>query len=167
MSDRSPSQFWEPEPRYGTCCGVVKHSVYLWGGKLNSTTFAPTDEVSVFNVDVLKWATVPVAGVRPAGVFRAATASIGHFVFSFGGYTKDGFSNELLELNTSNCTFARVSIINAAEGPMRKHSCGMIAVSAETLVVVGGYGKPGAALPRGFVRFKDGRGWTNEIHLLN
>ena len=46
----------------------------------------------------------------------------------------------------------------------------MIATSDESLLVIGGYGKPGAALPRGFVvnkSFKDGRGRTNEMHLLN
>ena len=82
------------------------------------------------------------------------------------------YSNEVLKLDTPSFTFSKVNIINAAEGPMimRKQECGMIAVSSNTLLVVGGYGIPGAALPRGFVvnkRYKDGRGWTNEIHLLN
>ena len=85
MSDRSPSQFWEPEPRYGACSGVVKNRLFIWGGGLDRRTLASTANINIFDVKALLWTSAAAAGTRPSGIAYAATSSIGRSLFSFGG----------------------------------------------------------------------------------
>ncbi len=86
-----------------------------------------------------------------------------------GGYDKSLYAS-LHQLETESMTWTHLSPQQDG-GPMRKQGCQMLH-NNNSLIVIGGHGlpfdvlQPGSQLTKD-TKFRDRRGWTNEIHMYN
>ena len=83
------------------------------------------------------------------------------------------FSGVLSCLNTKTLTWLPPCVkTESGEQPMKKTGCGLVHFGLDKLAVIGGYGFPtgptqsGSSFKRSF-RHGDGRGYSNEFHVLN
>ena len=151
----------------------------VWGGRTsrvsNRREVAPV--VEVFDVHSKHWEQWNTTGPPPTGVQSAACASVGEYLFVYGGDTNHDEPVAVMEsggklhrLNSRTLQWAGMSPQNpAAECPMAKSGCSMAAVG-DQLALLGGVGssenspvQPGSS----FIDNDNGCRWTNEFHLYN
>ena len=165
----------EPAPRSLHLSTVVEGQTYVWGGvnkdllqkKITLKEF--TSLTSAFNPYLETWTTLNPRGSPPSGTQCGACASVGHNLYTYGGWSGD-FDGCLHQFDTKMLTWTKLS----TTGPMKKQSCGMVGYD-DKLMLFGGYGVPSIpsdpAQPGStFVQNKeytDGRGWSNELHVFD
>ena len=171
----SSSAKYEPVPRYCHISGSVRSQVVVQGGLTKDFSEKIrqhlTSVVEVFDRYSELWEQKQVKGDGPEpGTFIAASASLHHDLFTFGGFCDGNCFNSLRRLDTKTWSWHEVSPQNADGAPMPKYICGMISFR-DGLGVFGGHGIPqGPTEPQSFIedsRFTDGSGWTNEFHIYN
>ena len=93
----------------------------------------------------------------------------------FGGscIPNDCFHNDLFELNTLTNEWREIINSSPDNGPMRKHSCGMISFNMngeQSLLVIGGFGPTPSTTHTSFKYIPSPRNpnhcYTNEIHTM-
>ena len=172
------SIFPEPKPRRGACGTAIHNRFFIYRGfqqsfgGLSFRDLPHTFQVETFNADTTKWTQMPTTGPNPPGLWNSACTSIGSKLFSYGGWTGESYTDTLHELDTTTMQRRQLQPLNPSEGPMKKHSAGMIALSSNLLCVIGGYGIPSGTIHPAsqFIknsRHSDGSGWTNEVHVYN
>ena len=156
--------------------------VIVWGGE--TTEFYTNDArriqqlasvVEQFDVRTEVWCQRYTRGNPHPGLSTAACASLGNYLFVYGGHYEDkgsSISGVLSCLDVKTLTWSQLCPAGIAGGSMRKAACGMVHFHHDKLAVIGGYGIPsGPAQPGStFIRDTeetDGRGWTNEIHIFD
>ena len=173
----SPARFSEPEPRFGACAAMVENEkLIMFGGFLQSyralNQCPPVHHVEVFNCNLSQWTQRRTTGTLPPPLQGSACVCIGQLLYMFGGWTGHSFTNSLFEFSVATVHWRELLPVNPKVGPMPKDDCGIINTNSTTLCVVGGWGIPTGSLQPGskFVqdkRYKDGRGWSNEIHCFD
>ena len=118
------------------------------------------------------WSRLDTTGTPHPGLLGAACASVGDYMYMYGGHNGASYKGDLSLLNLKTLTWSQLSQEAAAGGPMRKDSCGIFICRGEQVVVIGGYGIPTGPAQTGasFIqdtRFTDGCGWTNEVHVYD
>ena len=162
--------FPEPYPRHSHVSVAVEGQAYLYGGRtLNFTEERSSLSSRMYCFDQYRefWQERRPKGPAPPGLYSGACASIGHYAFFYGGDDGRVLHGSLHQLDTSTLCWSIISIADR-EGPMRKSGCRMISHDNQ-LHLFGGYGIPSGPTQPGawFVKdtnYRDGRGWTNEIH---
>ena len=169
----SPTRFNEPEPQMDACSAMVEDELVMYGGWLPSyrglEERPPLHHVEVFNCNLSQWTQRRTTGTLPPPLQGSACTCISHLLYMFGGWTGHSFSDCVYELHVTTSCWRELHPVNPKEGPMPKCRCGIINISTTTLCVIGGYGIPtGNLQPESKLvedeRYKDGRGWSNEIH---
>ena len=167
----------EPAARFFHASFSLNNRVYVWGGQtVDVVTGSEADNIKLrscieqFNPDLEVWRQLNTAGTPHPGLSGAGCVSDGENIFTYGGHSGKRFEGVLSRLNLETLTWSQLSS-ETADGPMKKHGCGLIIVK-DKLVLIGGYGYPtGPIRPQAtFVRnttFTDGRRWSNEIHEFN
>ena len=180
--DQRRSDLYEPSSRFiHVATSVSDGSTIVWGGE---TTELYTNDArrmqlaSVFvqfDIHSEVWCQRHTLGSPHPGLSTAACTSLGNYIFAYGGYCDDGYSNMsgvLSCLNVKTLTWSQLCPEGTAGGPMGKITCGMVEFHHDKLAVIGGYGfptghpQPGSSFIRN-TKFTDGRGWTNEIHVFD
>ena len=164
----SATHFSEPCPR-SRHFSIVEdvHNLYVWGGFGDEED---VDESIVHHYDpnTETWSDKRCEGPPPPGSRSGACASIGHHLYTYGGYDAAGDNHGTLHgLDTKSWMWSQLS----SDGPMEKLGCGMIAYGCKILLF-GGKGVPSGPIQPGaeFVKdagYIDGRGWTNEVHIFD
>ena len=169
------SDKYEPLPRFRHISECVGSRIIVQGGWTKDFSEKSRQNLSsvveVFDPYSELWEQQQVEGDAPLpGTFAAASASLHHNLFSFGGFYDGDYYNSLHRLDTKTWQWCEVSPQNADGAPMPKYSCRMISFR-DSLGVFGGVGIPGGPTePQSFIkdtRYTDGSGWTNEFHIYN
>lgn len=155
------ASFREPRPRWGHVSATVEGKIYVYGG---------CDKYLVHCFDPLleSWAVhTSWSEYTPKGIYTAACALSGPYLYLYGGGDGSKYYNSLHQLDTKTWNWRELSY----NGPMRKGGCGMVAYNSEDLVLFGGVGvPPGPPQPGAeFVNagYPDRRRLNNEIHIFN
>ena len=164
----------EPSPRFRHYASSVGGSCLLWGGcvpGLSPKKLAST--VEIFDPYLEMWEQQATSGDSPPGLVDGACAVLLDQLYSFGGTDGTSYYNSLHTLDPTSLKWKELPVLNQGAGPMRKERSGMFAYSQDRLAMFGGYGIPTGPIQRGakFIenaktRYKDGRGWTNELHIF-
>ena len=152
----------------------------MWGGE---TPFYSNDGrtklasvVEQFDIHSEVWCQRhTLRGIPHPGLFIAVCTSFGDYLFIYGGYcdnTYSNFSGVLSCLDIKTLTWSELCSAGTAGGRMRKAACGMVHFNHDKLAVMRGHGYPTGPTQPGssFIRntkFTDGRGWTNEVHVFD
>ena len=91
-------------------------------------------------------------------------------LYCLGGYDGSTWFNDLHELNLETFQWSNVHPkSNSSEQPIRKSSCGLVAVNERTLACYGGFGTAPTHVQIGstFTRSIGREGQTNEFHLFD
>ena len=161
----SETHFSEPSPRQGHFSTVVENYLYVWGGE--------SEEVDVsivhhYDPNTETWSDKRCEGPPPPGSINGACASIGHHLYTYGGFDADDHDRGTLHgLDTKSWMWSQLS----SDGPMKKWGCRMITYGCKILLF-GGKGVPSGPIQPGaeFVKDmieSDGSGWTNEVHIFD
>ena len=177
MASRST---YEPLPRYRHVSQHIGNRVLVQGGRTRDFSERNrkrlTSVVEIFNPYFEEWEQKQVRGDAPTpGTYAAASASLHHDLYTFGGLcttTKQKESNRLHRLDTKTWRWYELSPKNAEGAPMPKFGCGMVAFSTDGLGIFSGHALPRTTQPPAETFMKnvdhaDGSGWTNEFHTYN
>ena len=168
---------YEPMPRYyHTSAPMANKKVVIYSGLTQDYTEQSRERlayVEVFDPFSEKWEAKKCTGELPAaGVRRAASASFGDALFTYGGLDgADKFINSLHKLNGKIYDWSSCPQNAEGEVPMPKYGASMVACE-HYLALLGGYGIPHSSIQSGssFIKSEkvnDGRGWTNEFHIYH
>ncbi len=172
----SPPSFNEPEARYFSSAAAVGDLVFMYRGYLksyqNKPRVSPPSRCEVFNTKVLKWDKRYTQGPNPKAWQSSSVAVFRHRLFYYGGWSGRDYTNELFELDTLvvPMKWMQHKPKNPKKGPRKKEGCGFIVLpGGEELCLFAGYGVPVGPDPPGTTslrdeKYRDKRGWTNELH---
>lgn len=172
----APPLFTEPEARYFSCAAAIGDHVFMYRGYLKSylkkLRVSPPSRCEVFDTKTLQWEKHYSQGPNPKAWQSSSVAVFEHRLFFYGGWSGRDYTNELFELDTLAMPMKWVQHKpkNPKKGPMRKEGCGIVSLpGGEELCTFGGYGVPVGRAPLGTMvlrdeKYRDGRGWTNELH---
>ena len=152
----------EPSARFVHFSAPIGAKVYLYGG-CTEEKIEQSSTIHTFDVYLEAWRETKAGEPPPLGLYNGACASSGHYFYVYGGYDGCKFQDSLYRLNT-------ISLTNGG-GPMKKIGCRMV-FHNDRLLLFGGFGIPSGRIQPGAEFFKndnfrDGRGWSNELHLYN
>ena len=162
----SATHFSEPSPRSEHFSTVVENYLYVWGGRGEEE--ADVSIVHHYDPNTETWSDKRCEGSPPPGSRDGACASIGHHLYTYGGYDVAGHNHGTLHgLDTKSWMWSQLS----SDGPMNKWGCRMIAYGCKILLF-GGNGVPSGPIQPGAEFAKDtsasyGSGWTNEVHIFD
>ena len=168
--------YQESSPRFLHCAAQVGENCYLWGGHFSGKDQkSPTLSLQRFHPINGMWETKTTTGDAPFGLLDGACTTVSKSLYHFGGNDGDQFYNSLHCLECDTLQWSELH--TSANRPMPKSGCGIVtyleeALSAASLILFAGYGKPVSPTEPGarFIpdtRFSGWRGWTNEMHLFN
>ena len=134
------------------------------------TKTQPTKSIQMYDPFTETWREFPTIGTPPEGLYMGAATYSDHFLYTYGGHNGTSYNCSLNQLDTRLYTWTQLSSQHEC-GPMRMTECGIIYYN-NSLIICGGFGIPSSELQAGsqFIKstnYKDGRGWTNEIHMFN
>ena len=171
----SISKLYEPSPRLGHGVAAVGGRCYLRGGRVQDFSASGrrklTSTVDIFDPYLETWEKHHTTGVPPPGLYDGACTSLLDSLYWFGGWNGSFYCNSLHRLDTTTLEWSEIQPLNQADGPMRKHGCGMVSFLQDKLAVFGGHGiptgptQPGAMFTKN-TDYTDGRGWSNELHVF-
>ncbi len=175
----SPGTGYEPLPRMAPFTASIGGKLYMWGGITQDWSELGRRRlrsvVEVFDPYIEVWSQQPTTGTPPPlGLFAGACGVIADCIYICCGHDGSSPHNSLHELCVTTWKWTGIGIRNPSEGPMRKTGCQMVVYEGK-LVLFGGFGIPthhGDHMPPGAsfskcTRFTDGRGWTNELHIVH
>ena len=129
-----------------------------------------TTSIGVYDVQTEQWTLTPTTGPPPPGYCNGGCAVVTNHLYSFSGYDRSLWLNDLHKLNLDSFQWSKVHPKNSlSEQPICKTDYGLVAVNEKTLVCFGGYGRepthvqPGSA----FTTVSGSEGRTNEFHLFD
>jgi len=167
---------YEPSPRFLHHATPVGGRCFLWGGRVPdfsaSGRMKLASTVEIFDPYLEVWERRPTFGVPPPGLYYGTSVSLLHQLYSFGGFDGTSRYNTLHTLDPNSLEWKEQLVLNQADGPMRKRSCGMVPYGQDKLALFGGYGipigptQPGATFTKS-TSSTDGSGWSNELHIFN
>ena len=177
VADMANQKLYEPAARLRHVSFLVEGKVYLWGGQIQGLSSGHRDKlarrIEQFDPYLEIWSQLNTAGTPHPGLKYAACASHGELVYMYGGEgTKVEGVLSCLNFGVKTPTWSQLSPTETIGRPMRKVLCGMVHFHDDKLAVIGGYGYPNGPIQPGSAFFRnpdiiDGRGWTNEIHILD
>ena len=158
----------------------------MWGGQTsecytNDGRARVTSWIEHFDPYKEVWSTsLASEGTPHPGFSDPAFCSFGDNLFMYGGVSdttvpvsSESVSGVLSCLNMKTLTWSVLSCSETDSGrPMKKTGCGIAHFGLDKLAVIGGYGyrtgptQPGSTF-KGNVRYDDGRGYSNECHVLD
>jgi N-acetylneuraminic acid mutarotase len=162
-------EFFEPSPRWGQFSAVVEGKLCIYGGYTKHFLKEKSELASsahCFDPLLESWSDNKCSGVPPPGLYDGGCTAAGHHLYLYGGFDGSHHQCSLHQLDTRSWSWKHVS-----DGPMGMAGCGIV-VYGSKLVLFGGYGipsgptQPGAQFTKD-IRYKDGGGWTNELHTLD
>ena len=113
--------------------------MYVLGGRtkdFNLEKEALTSIVHVFDHVQRSWISKSCTGPPPPGIYGAACASDGHFLYVYGGNDGIRLHSSLHRLDAKSLVWTELS----HQGPMRKEGCEMV-VYGSKLTLFGGVGE--------------------------
>ena len=165
----------EPVARRDHASFSVDGRVYVWGGDIQGSLEDDklASSIEQFDPYLEVWSQFNTIGIPHPALGNTACTSFGERMYMFGGCIGKGiYEGALSCLDLRTLTWSQLCPAGTASGPMSKASCGIVHFHHDKLAVIGGYGiptgptQPGSSFIRN-MKFTDGRGWTNEIHVFN
>ena len=175
------TKLYEPSPRFHHGAAPAGGRCYLWGGRVQDFSQSGrrklASTIEIFDPYLETWEKHPTRGVPPTGepppgLYGGACTSLLDSLYWFGGRDGSYYYNSLHRLDTTTLEWRELQPLNQADGPMRKHGCGMVSFLQDRLAMFGGYGiptgptQPGAMFTKD-TDFTDGSGLSNELHVFN
>lgn len=185
--DQPPPQLYEPSPRFKHMkCATSRGEIFMWGGQ-TSECYSDDGRMKISSVvdhfDPYKeeWSQqLTTEGTPHPGFSDAAFCSFGDNLFMYGGVSdadvtvsSECVSGVLSCLNTKTLNWTTLGCAETESSrPMKKTGSGLVNFGYDKLAVIGGYGFPTGPVQPGssFVRnprFDDGRGYTDEFHIMD
>ena len=170
------TKLYQPSPRFGHGTAAVGGRCYLWGGRVQDFSESGrrklASTIDNFDPHLETWEKHPTTGVPPPGLYYGACTSLLDSLYWFGGWDGTSYYNSFHRLDSVTLEWRELQPLNQGDGPMRKSGCGMVSFLPDQLAVFGGYGIPTGPTQPGTIfteniDFTDGRGWSNELHVLN
>lgn len=162
----------EPSSRQDHFSAAVGQNLYIFGGAEDKNSC-----VHWFDVFKDTWKLAEFEPPPPGELHSGACTSSGCHMYLYGG--EDGsFKKFLYRLDTDSFQWQQLhppqqdgEDVQEHSGPMKKVGCRMVFYENQ-IVLFGGYGIPSglSQAEAQFTRhdkFKDGRGWTNELHVFD
>ena len=166
---------YEAKPRHFHCAassGVGGRCFVFAGRTAENTKEELSSQVEVFDVYLERWTSLKTTGSPPEGLCGGGGCCVSSSgdLLVYGGWDGSNFRGGLYKL--SSLKWSQLSVESDANGPMKKRGCGLVCFMKNKVAVIGGYGLPHGPPQPGstFMKnkaFTDGRGWTNEIHILD
>ena len=172
FSSFGQTKLYEPSPRFLHGAAPVQGRCYLWGGRVSGFTESArrklASTVEIFDPYLETWEEHTTTGVPPPGLYDGACTSLLDSLHWFGGDDGGSFHNSLHRLDPVTLEWSELQPLNQADGPLRKHGCGMVSFLQNQLAVFGGYGIPTGPTQPGamFTNLTDRSGWSNELHVF-
>ena len=171
-----PTKPYEPKPRFDHYAGAIGGQCFVFAGltidfKFNKTNEELSSTVEVFDQNLEEWKALKTTGNPPKGLCDGGCCvSPSGDLYTYGG--RDGSDRRGGLYKLSSLKWSQLSAESDPNGPMRKAACGMVFFNNSKLAIIGGYGLPRGSPQPGasFVKNKrstSGRGWTNEIHVID
>ena len=172
-------QLYEPVARLKHAAFPVEGRVYVRGGRTADFVLGSEDEktklatfIEQFDPHLEVWRQLNTSGTPHPGLSVACCTSFGEHVYIYGGFSGKGYEGVLSCLNVNTLTWSLLCP-ETDGGPMKKCGSGMFMFKyGDKVAVIGGYGiptgptQPGATFTRD-TKCMDGRGWSNEFHVLD
>ena len=172
-------QLNEPAARFYHAAISVEGRVYVRGGRTTDYELGSEDEkiklancIEQFNPYLEVWCQLNTTGTQHPGLAASGCTSFGEHVYMYGGFYMERYEGVLSCLNVKTLTWSLLCH-ETDGGPMKKCGSGMFMFKyGDKIAVIGGYGiptgptQPGAAFTRD-TKCMDGRGWSNEFHVLD
>ena len=161
----NPSLPYEPVGRWGHISAIVEGRNYMMLGHHGALTRRPPPTVvEVFQDEIPNWQQKPTSGQSPPGLVDSACTAIGSNIYVFRNTT-------IHCLDTKRLIWRKIQASNPSEAPMAKMGAGMVSLTTNILVIVGGFQKrPNHRHPdRHYIPNPkcEGWGWTNELHCFH
>jgi len=140
-----------PPPRMSTCMEAIGTHLYLFGGEASAHSSIPVDD-HLWRIDTSgqdpKWEKVTVEGSAPSARVAAASATIGNYMFVFGGtYVdeagKEVYLDELWIFNAETSTWSQAEKKGDFWPVARNYHQMTAATGGSDLFVFGGCDEPG------------------------
>ena len=128
-------QFYEPAPRTGHALVEYKGRTYLVGGQYyNSQPISPSS-IDIFDPTTFKWQQCNTSGDIPEEVSYTAHATVGNFLYFFGGRLGEQRIGIMRVLNLESLKWSSVEPRNI---PSPRSSAKMVADGVDKLLLYGG-----------------------------
>ena len=153
---------YEPDPRIYSYSAAIDGELYVWGGKMATTS------VQVYDFCLEVWKEVLTHGSPPPGLGMGASAHSKHYLYIYGG-VNDGGCLHRLDTKISSWTLLAA---HSADAPMKKYGCAMI-VYENSVIIIGGIGIRNGPIQPGSEwvcndeddnKDPNTKGCTNEMH---
>lgn len=159
----------EPTARFWHCGCLVEGKWLIYGGRYepDEGLAEPASVLHQFDPNSKNWKKIEASGMPPQAIYSIATASIRHYLYSFGGSDSPDrearYYNTLHRLDTRTKVWTKLTPKNPENSPMPKRGAVMIAYG-HLLVIFGGLCYLPPDIVKQLPESKLTRiGWTNEL----
>ncbi|XP_041830336.1 kelch domain-containing protein 1-like [Melanotaenia boesemani] len=120
---------------------IYNNTLYVWGGYqvvAGQDVMLPCDEIWLCDLESGTWKQKEITGDGPSDLSGFCGSNINSTFYIFGGCNPSGYSNQMFNVELSECSWKRVTDAKGkTPSPRNKHSCW---VHRDRLVYFGGYG---------------------------
>lgn len=129
------AKYYEPASRKGHALVEYMGKAYLVGGKTFNDQAISLSSIDVFEPTSFKWQQCSTSGDIPEEVSHAAHATVGNFLYLFGGYLGVQRSGAMRLLNLESLRWSPVHQKNILSP---RSSARMVADGVDKLILYGG-----------------------------
>lgn len=130
-----------PTPREGHTATLVADNIYVFGGSseqgyMNDLYVLAVGEQSAGEQMRMAWGTVDVSGRAPPPREGHSATAVNERIFVFGGFTEEGYSNELYVLNVELMAWEKPPVAGTAPSGREGHAATLF---KDRIIVFGGF----------------------------
>lgn len=129
------SHFYEPAPRKGHTLVECKGQIFLVGGRDYDAQPIPLSLIDTFDPTTYRWQQCHTSGDIPEEVCNTASATVGNFLYLFGGRLGEQRIGTMCALDLKSLKW---SSVNQKNGPSSRSSARMVAYGMDKLLLYGG-----------------------------
>jgi len=130
-----------PTPREGHSATLVADNIYVFGGSseqgyMNDLYVLAVGEQSAGEQMRMAWGTVDVSGRAPSPREGHSATAVNERIFVFGGFTEEGYSNDLYVLNVALMAWEKPPVAGTAPSGREGHAATLF---KDRIIVFGGF----------------------------
>ena len=139
LQDSVTTLHYEPQARFDFCGTLVEGKLIIYGGRSFEHDTGPPRYVDLLDISSGRWKHVLTSGIPPNAIYGVAHASIGTFVYAFGGGDEErSYYDTLHRFDIYNKVWTILEPTNSSSTPTPKIGASMI-VYKKLLVMFGGH----------------------------